>query len=143
MNAYEILRLISGCLCGMQIGSFFLLSLQNRPLLENWPYNTDYLWLFKRIYRLHTVLTVIAGVIAILGHANKAGVILAILGMSYVIAHMHLLRAIVVSSNAITTTSKTPRSITERNLKTLKLLQQLLHLLQIFSLIYAVYLLAH
>lgn len=138
MDAFEILRLISASLCGMQIGSYLLLSLLNRPLLQGWPTDIRYLWIFKRFYRLNTALAVIAGVIAVLGKANQPGVILAVLGMSHVIAQLHLLRAI----QSLPTLSRQPGmtgAVVMRNSRVLFFSQQLLHLGQIFVLIYVIY----
>lgn len=137
MDSYESARLISAAACGAQLGTFLMLSLLNRPLLANWPENLSYLWIFKRFYRLNTVLSVLAGILAVLGQAREPGVLLAILGISYVLAHMHLLKAITrIQSNPQPSIQNKLRRSPAQQLKLLKFAQQSLHLLQILSLIY-------
>jgi hypothetical protein len=137
MDSYETARLISATACGAQLGAFLMLSLLNRPLLNDWPNSLDTIWVFKRFYRLNTVLAIFAGIFAVLGNANEPGFLFAILGFSYVLAHLHLLRAMSLTQQ----NSKSPvqahlKRSPRQLLQLLKLSQQLLHITQIFGLIY-------
>lgn len=141
MDPFEILRLIAATTCGAQLGAFLLLSLMQQPLLSDWPRNQESLWLFQRLYRLNLVLSLLAGILAIFGQAQQVGFMLAILGMSYVIAHMHLLRAIRVSAVELANPGSQPaqKQINKRLINTLNRVQQLLHLLQVLALMYFIY----
>lgn len=140
MNTIETLRLIAATGCGIQIGGFLILSLLHKPLLNNWPQNIELNWLFKRFYRFNTAISIISGFFAILGEARSTGFLLAILGMSYILLHTHLLPAILsvhqqISNNASFPTRRSP----SQSLKILSKIQITVHFTQLMVVMYIVY----
>ncbi|MDH5518452.1 MAG: hypothetical protein OEY36_11645 [Gammaproteobacteria bacterium] len=143
MDIYESLRLIAATGCGIQIGGFLLLSLFHQALFKDWPQNTETSELFKRFYRFNTLISILSGIIAILGEARSAGFLLAILGMSYSLLLTHLLPAIrhqsqQMSAKTEVTLKRSPQQITLILVRT----QTAVHFSQLCSLIYLVYMLS-
>lgn len=137
MTIYESLRLYAAAGCGIQIGGFLLLSLFHRPLLVGWPADISLLWLYQRFYRFNTAISVISGILAILGNAKTTGFLLAILGMSYILLLIHLLPLIQQQNQQIVEKQglnlrRSPAEI----LHILKYLQISIHLTQLLVLIY-------
>ena len=142
MDIFEALRLIAATGCGIQIGGFLLLSLFHKPLFDNWPDDMGISWLFKRFYRFNTVISIISGVIAILGEARAAGFLLAILGMSYTLLLTHLMPALLNQNRLIDAKTnldlrRSPKEIINILGKT----QQITHFCQLSVLIYIIYML--
>lgn len=143
MDIFESLRLIAATGCGIQIGGFLLLSLFHQPLFKDWPLNTQNSELFKRFYRFNTVISIISGIIAILGDARSAGFLLAILGMSYTLLLTHLLPSILSQSRQIANKTggnlkRSPQEIIEILAK----LQIVIHFCQLCTVFYLVYMLS-
>jgi len=139
MTLLESLRLIASTGCGIQIGSFLLLSLFHKPLLEAWPENIEHLWLFKRFYRFNLFISLISGVLAIFGESRETGFLLAILGMTYALLLTHLLPSVIHQHQQIQSgvSQKLKRSPTEI-LQILKKLQIIIHFSQLLLLFYLV-----
>jgi len=139
MTLLESLRLLASTGCGIQIGGFLLLSLFHKPLLKTWPESIEHLWLFKRFYRFNLFISLISGVLAILGGSRETGFLLAILGMTYVLLLTHLLPAMIYQHQQIqlNNSQKLKRSPAEI-LQLLKKLQIIIHFSQLLLLIYFV-----
>lgn len=140
MDIYESFRLVAATGCGMQMGAFLIISLFHKPLFLKWPREITSAELFKRLYRLCTVIAIISGVLAIFGEAREAGFLLAILGMSYILLLTHLLPAITKLHYKIDagSTIKQRRS-PEEIIGFLKIIQISSHFLQFLVLLYLVY----
>lgn len=88
------------------------------------------------MYRLNTALCLFAGTCAALVNNRAAAFMLAILAVSYVFTHTHLLKALLANCDTMYRVRKPGAFRTVRNL------QNAVHLLQISGAIYAIYLLA-
>ena len=134
MDIYELFRLLSAAAGGAQTGSFLLLSLLYKNCLRDWPYQLEQLTLFKHFYRLNTVLAISAGILAVLGNANQAGLLFAVLGVSYILANMHLLRAISsVHQHEADRVQRHLKRNPREQLALLSRLQQAMHLTQVLA----------
>ncbi len=140
MDTIETLRLMAATGCGIQIGGFILLSLFHKPLFSRWPQDIELNLLFKIFYRFNTAISIISGVLAILGEARSMGFLLAIVGMSHILLLTHMLPAIQSTHQKVnkkeTFTSKRPPSET---LKILNKVQITAHFLQLLAILYIVY----
>lgn len=94
MYLYDLLTLIITAFAGSLMGSFLLLTLIYKPLIANQLSSTQQTWLYRRYYRLNSVLCLLGGLLAALISNQQATFVLAILAVSYVFANMHLLKAI-------------------------------------------------
>ena len=140
MDIYESFRLVAATGCGIQMGAFLIISLFHKPLFVKWPLDITTAGLFKRLYRLCTIVAIISGVFAIFGEAREAGFLLAILGMSYMLLLTHLLPTIINQHYKINTESiDKQRRSPEEIITFLKTIQVSSHFLQFLVLIYLVY----
>jgi len=140
MTLLESLRLLASTGCGIQIGSFLLLSVFHKPLLDSWPEKTEKLWLFKRFYRFNIFVSLISGILAIFGEARETGFLLAILGMTYVLLLTHLLPSIINQHQQIQfRNTQNLRRSPDEILMILKKLQIIIHFSQLLLLFYLVY----
>lgn len=136
MDLFTLFSLLAATGAGASIGSHLLLSLLYNPLFKEANSFSQSLVTLRRLYRLNTVLCLFAGTCAALVNNRAAAFMLAILAVSYVFTHTHLLKALLANCD-------TEHQI--RNpaaFRTLHKLQNAVHLLQISGAIYAVYLLA-
>ena len=140
MDTIEILRLMAATGCGIQIGGFLLLSLFHKPLFSRWPQDIELNKLFKIFYRFNTAISIISGILAILGEARSTGFLLAIIGMSHILLLTHMLPAI---QNAHQKVDKKETFITKRSpsetLRILNKVQITAHFLQLLAILYIVY----
>jgi hypothetical protein len=136
MDLFALFSLLAAAAAGATIGSHLLLSLLYNPLFKQAQNFLQYLVTLRRLYRLNTVLCLLAGTCAALVNNRAAAFLLAILAVSYVFTHTHLLKALLANCDAAYVVRKPTAFRTARNL------QNAVHLLQISGAIYGVYLLA-
>lgn len=118
------------------MGSFLLITLLYKALLRKPKSLNDSIYIYRRLYRLNTVLCLIAGVCAALTNNQSAAFMLAILSVSYVFNHAHILKGIINSCNTDYQVQNTA------NYRSLSSLQNLMHFAQFTGAGYAIYLLA-
>lgn len=136
MDLFALFSLLAAATAGATIGSHLLLSLLYNPLFKQAQDFHQYLVTLRRLYRLNTVLCLFAGTCAALVNNRAAAFLLAILAVSYVFTHTHLLKALLANCDAAYVVRKPGAFHTARKL------QNAVHLLQICGAIYGVYLLA-
>lgn len=136
MDLFTLFNLLAAAAAGASIGSHLLLSLLYVPLFKQAHNFLQSLITLRRLYRLNTVLCLFAGTCAALLNNRSAAFMLAILAVSYVFTHTHLLKALLASCDSEYVIRKTSAFRSLRNL------QNMVHLLQISGAGYAVYLLA-
>lgn len=136
MDLFALFSLVAAAAAGASIGSHLLLALLYNPLFKQAHSFSQNLITLRRLYRLNTVLCLFAGTCAALVNNRSAAFMLAILAVSYVFTHTHLLKALLTHCDDEHVIRK-PAAF-----RTLHNLQNLMHLLQISGAAYAVYLLA-
>jgi hypothetical protein len=136
MDLFALFNLLAAAAAGASIGSHLLLSLLYNPLFKQARDFSQNLITLRRLYRLNTVLCLFAGTCAAMVNNRAAAFMLAILAVSYVFTHTHLLKAQLANCDAEYVVRKPTGFRTVRNL------QNAMHLLQISGAIYAIYLLA-
>ncbi len=124
MYLYDLLTLIITAFAGSIMGSFLLLTLIYQPLIAAQLNNSQRTWLYRRYYRLNSVLCLLGGLLAALISNQQATFVLAILAVSYVFANMHLLKAINSCRQQSDDVNK------QRLLRSLSWAQNLLHVAQ-------------
>jgi len=136
VDLFALFSLLAAAAAGASIGSHLLLSLLYNPLFKQAHSFSQSLLTLRRLYRLNTVLCLFAGICAALVNNRSAAFMLAILAVSYVFAHTHLLKALLTNCDTEYVIRKPTAFRTLRNL------QNAVHLLQISGAGYAIYLLA-
>lgn len=136
MDIFILFSLISAAAAGSSLGSHLLISLLHNVLFKQRKNFTNSLYIYRRLYRLNSVLCLIAGIYAALVNNRSAALLFAIVAASYVFNHAHLLKLL------SKTCDRDYRITNLSQFQNLSRLQTLVHLLQIFALGYAVYLLA-
>jgi len=136
MDLFALFSLLAAATAGASIGSHLLLALLYNPLFKQAHSFSQNLITLRRLYRLNTVLCLFAGTCAALINNRSAAFMLAILAVSYVFTHTHLLKALLAHCDTEYVVRKASPFRTLRNL------QNAVHLLQISGAIYAIYLLA-
>ncbi|HED35679.1 MAG TPA: hypothetical protein ENJ08_15910 [Gammaproteobacteria bacterium] len=136
MDLFNLFTLIAAGFSGATMGSFLLVTLLYNALLKQTDNITNNLYIYRRLYRLNTVLCILGGICAALTNNRPAALMLAILGASYVFNHAHILKGLVKTCNEKYQVSNT------RNYRSLSSLQNLMHLGQFFAAGYSIYLLA-
>lgn len=136
MDLFALFSLLAAAAAGASIGSHLLLSLLYNPLFKQAQNFSQSLITLRRLYRLNTVLCLFGGTCAALVNNRAAAFMLAILAVSYVFTHTHLLKALLANCDTEYVIRK-PAAF-----RTLSNLQNVAHLLQISGAIYAVYLLS-
>jgi len=124
MLTYDFITLIISAFAGSLMGSYLYLTVLYRPLIKDKFNLQQQLILYRRFYRLNSVLSLIGGLMAALIHNQQAAFILAILAISYIFANMHILKGL---SHPFTDSTHLER---ERLLRSLKLLQNIVHFSQ-------------
>lgn len=117
MLTYDFITLIISAFAGSLMGSYLYLTLLYRPLIKDQSSLPQTLLIYRRFYRLNSVLSLIGGLLAALIHNQQAAFILVILAVSYIFANMHILKGL---SHPITDSSHPER---ERLTRILKLFQ--------------------
>lgn len=124
MLTYDFITLIISAFTGSLMGSYLYLTVLYRPLVKDKFSLQQELVLYRRFYRLNSVLALTGGLMAALIHNQQAAFILAILAVSYIFANMHILKGL---SHPFTDSTHPER---ERLLRSLKLLQNIVHFSQ-------------
>lgn len=133
MYIHALFTLIAAALTGSTMGSFLLLTVLHRPLISSQLNDEQQFFLYRRFYRLNIALCLIAGIIAALIKNQQAALVLAILAASYIFTNMHVLNGIIKHSEDTSSTEN------RRALRSLKILQNLIHFSQFIGAGWAVY----
>jgi len=136
MDIIYLFNLIAAGFAGATMGSFLLITLLYNALLKNPKNLSDSIYIYRRLYRLNTALSLLAGVCAALTNNRSAAFMLAILSVSYVFNHAHILKGISKTCNAQYQVQNSA------NYRSLTHLQNLMHFAQFAGAGYAIYLLA-
>jgi len=118
------------------MGSFLLVTLLYKLLLKSPENLSDSLTIYRRLYRLNSVLCLLAGICAALIKNQTAAFLLSILTVSYVFNHSHILIGILKTCN------EHYQIVNKAAYRSLSSLQNLLHLCQFLGAGYTIYLLA-
>lgn len=136
MNLFVLFSLISASFAGATIGSLLLISLLYSALLKSTSNLNNQIYIYRRLYRLNSVLCLLAGVCAALVNNQPAALMLTILAVSYVFNHAHILKGLQKACN------EQLQPVNTRAYQSMTSLQNIMHLLQLCGAIYAIYLLA-
>jgi len=137
MDIFLLFNLVAAGFTGATMGSFLLTTLLYNALLKKPKNLNDSLYIYRRLYRLNTVLCLLAGVCAALTNNKSAAFMLAILAVSYVFNHAHILKGISKTCDANYHVQNAA------NYRSLSSLQNLMHFAQFSGAGYAIYLLAN
>ena len=135
MHLYSLLTLITAAFAGSVMGSSLLLSLLYKPLISKQLNDEQKLFLYRRFYRLNIALCLSGGLVAALIKYQQAALLLAILAASYIFCTAHIIRGITLHL----CTKQKPES--QRALRSLTLLQNLIHLMQFIAAAYVIHML--
>lgn len=124
MLTYDFITLIISAFAGSLMGSYLYLTLLYRPLISDILSVQQTLILYRRFYRLNSVLSLIGGLLAALIHNQQAAFILTILAVSYIFANMHILKGL---NQPVADSSHPERA---RLMRSLKLFQNAVHFSQ-------------
>ena len=133
MYYHALFTLIAAAIAGSTMGSFLLLTVLHRPLISSQLDEQQRIFLYQRFYRLNIALCLMAGIIAALLKNQQAALVLSVLAISYVFTNMHILKGIIRQQ------LETPTADTQRALRSLKILQNMMHFLQFAGAGWAVY----
>ena len=136
MDLFYLFNLMSAGFAGATMGSFLLVTLLYSALLKQPKDIVNNLYIYRRLYRLNTVLCLLAGLCAALTNNQTAAFMLAILSVSYVFNHAHILKGITKTCDA------KYQVVNTSAYQSLSSLQNLMHLAQFIGAAYAIYLLA-
>lgn len=128
----DTLTLITAALSGAMMGSLLLLTLIYKPFFKQLKL-AQQISIYKRFYRLNLGLCLLAGILAALLKYQQSAFLLAIIGVSYVFANMHLLKAIQFHF------SQQNRPESDRLKPFLRLAQNLLHSAQFLATALVIY----
>ena len=134
MQLYELFTLISAAFAGSAMGSFLLLTIIYKPLIAEQFNHDQKQFIYRRFYRLNSVLCLLGGLTAALIKNQQASLFLVIIAVSYVFTNMHVLKGI--NSHAMEKSTESQRA-----LRMLLKAQNLIHFIQFMALGYAIYLL--
>jgi len=135
MDIYNLFALIAATFTGATMGSFLLVTLLYNTFIKSQKSLDNSLFIYRRLYRLNSVLCLLAGICAALIKNQSAAFMLTILTVSYVFNHSHILKGILMSCN------EDFHVVNNRAYTSLTSLQNLLHLCQFAGAGYAIYLL--
>lgn len=136
MDLYTLFTLATAAFAGATMGSFLLITLLYPALLKQPTNMNDSLYIYQRLYRLNSAFCLLGGVCAALIKNQQAAFVLAILAVSYVFNHAHILKGMTKSCN------EQLQVINDRAYRSLKGLQNLMHIAQFLGAGYAIYLLS-
>ena len=136
MDVFKLFNLIAASFTGATMGSYLLVILLYSALLKHPSNLTDSLYIYRRLYRLNSVLCLLAGICAALVNNQPAALMLAILAASYVFNHAHILKGLIKACD------ENFCIVNTTNYRTLSGLQNLLHFFQFVGAAYVIYLLA-
>ena len=134
MQLYDLFTLISAAFAGSSMGSFLLLTTIYKPLIADQLSHDQQQLLYRRFYRLNSVLCLLGGLTAALIKNQQAAMILVIIAVSYVFTNMHVLRGI--NTHAMETAPESQRAL-HLLLKT----QNLIHFCQFIATAYVIFIL--
>lgn len=135
MDIFFLFTLIATALTGASMGSFLFVTLLYNVLLKSPDNLLTSLAVYRRLYRLNTVLCLLAGISAALLKNQTASLLLAILAASYVFSHSHILKAIIKTCNT------DYQVVNQRAYRAWWQIQNLLHFCQFAGAAYAIYIL--
>lgn len=118
------------------MGSFLLITLLYPVLLRQQDNLNNNLYIYRRLYRLNSVLCLLGGVCAALVNNQRAALMLAILAASYVFNHAHILKGLLKTCN------EKYQLVNHGAYRSLRNLQNLMHTGQFIAAGYAIYLLS-
>ncbi len=133
MYLHALLTLVATAFTGATMGSFLLLTILHRPLIAIQLNEEQKVFLYRRFYRLNIALCLIAGLIAALIKNQQAALVLTVLAISYIFTNMHVLNGI-IKHNMDTSSAEN-----KRVLKSLKFLQNFIHVGQFIGAGWGVY----
>ncbi|VAW56374.1 hypothetical protein MNBD_GAMMA07-573 [hydrothermal vent metagenome] len=136
MDLYNLFTLIAATFTGASMGSFLFVTLLYKTHLKNKKNINNSLFIYRRLYRLNSVMCLSAGVTAALVKNQSAALMLAILAASYVFNHSHILKGLVKTCN------ENFDIVNLSTFQSLSRLQNILHVCQLCGAGYAIYLLA-
>ncbi len=135
MHLYSLLTLITAAFAGSVMGSYLLLTLLYKPLISKQLNDEQKIFLYRRFYRLNIVLCLSGGLVAALIKYQQAAFLLTIIAASYIFCTAHILRGITLHL----CTKNKPES--QRALRSLTLLQNIIHIMQFIAAAYVIYIL--
>ncbi|VAW70270.1 hypothetical protein MNBD_GAMMA09-1608 [hydrothermal vent metagenome] len=136
MDLFNLFSLIAAAFSGATMGSFLLVTLLYSALLKQTRNLNNNLFIYRRLYRLNTALSLLGGVCAALTNNRSAAFMLAIIAASYVFNHAHILKGLTKTCN------ENYQVVNFNNYRALSSLQNLMHLGQFTAAGYVIYLLA-
>lgn len=136
MDLFILFTLIAATFTGATMGSFLLITLLYPALLKKQSNLNNSLYIYRRLYRLNSVLCLAAGLCAALVNNQRAALMLAILAASYVFNHAHILKGLIKSCNT------EYQLVNQSAFRSLQSLQNIMHLAQFLGAGYAIYLLS-
>lgn len=136
MDIYFFFNLLAVAFTGASMGSFLLITLLYKLLLKAPENLFNNFIIYRRLYRLNSVLCLLGGICAALIKNQTAAFLLTIITVSYIFTHSHLLNGMLKTCN------EQYQVANQRNYQSLHLLQNLLHLFQFGCAGYVIYLLA-
>jgi len=136
MDLFKLFALLSSAFAGATMGSYLLVILLYNALLKQPTNLTDSLYIYRRLYRLNSVMCLLGGLCAALVNNRPAALMLAILAASYIFNHAHILKGLTK------TCDENFNIINTSNYHSLSSLQNLLHFFQFVGAGYVIYLLS-
>ena len=136
MDIYHLFTLIAATFAGASMGSFLMVTLLYNTHLKNKKNINDSLFIYRRLYRLNSILCLLAGLCAALIKDHTATLMLTILTVSYVFNLSHILKGLTKACDEQYNINN------DRTYQSFTHLQNLLHLSQFAGAGYAIYLLA-
>ncbi len=128
----DILTLIAASLIGSLIGNLLFIALLYKTIIQASLNDEQRFYTYQRLYRLNTVMPLIAGVLAALINNQQAALMFTILAASNVFARMHVLQNIY---------NLQVRGGPRQQLRSWQSMQNLTHILQISGAAYGIFLL--
>ncbi len=135
MDLYALFTIISAAFAGGLMGSFLLITVIHKPLLRRELSQDQRIFLHRRFYRLNIALSLLGGLCAALIKNQQAAFIFAIIAVSYVFNNMHIIKGI------LSQLENPDSSENQRALRSLQLLQNLIHFFQFVAAGYVIFLL--
>jgi len=136
MDLFKLFTLFSATFAGATMGSYLLITLLYTALLKSPKNLNDTIYIYRRLYRLNSVLCLLGGICAALVNNKTAAFMLVILTVSYVFNHSHILKGLTLACD------ENYYIVNTNNYRSLSSLQNVMHFLQFIGAGYAVYLLA-
>jgi len=136
MDIYFFFTLLAVAFAGASMGSFLLVTLLYNLLLKAPANLIDSFTIYRRLYRLNSVLCLLGGICAALIKNQSAAFLLTIITVSYIFNHSHILKGMLKTCN------QQYQVVNHQAYRSLVSLQNLLHVCQFCGAGYVIYLLA-